>query len=216
MAEKSYEPEQVNLFNSPARIIIAGYSNSGKTEIAKKIILQNHNKFDTILYCGTSHSPLNDEDELKQKLIVSESILNPFEYKSFCQNGILLVLDDCFIEAVETKYVVDAFSKGRHENISIIFITQNLFYSGKYSRSIALNCSHYILMRNRDIAQIENLARQIFGKSSSKDVVKIYQKALEYNQYGYLLIDLAPQTPTDLQFRTNIVGETPYQVIFTF
>ena len=32
-----------------------------------------------------------------------------------------------FLEAIESKFVVNAFTKGRHVNISTIFITQNLF-----------------------------------------------------------------------------------------
>ena len=34
------------------------------------------------------------------------------------------------------------------------------------------------------------------------------------NTYGYLLIDLEPNTPDNLQLRTNIVNETPYQIVY--
>ena len=34
------------------------------------------------------------------------------------------ILDDCFLEAVVSKFVVSAFTKGQHENISTIVITQ--------------------------------------------------------------------------------------------
>ena len=87
-------------------------------------------------------------------------------------------MDDCFLEAIESKFVVNAFTKGRHENISTIFITQNLFFSGKFARSIALNSSHYILMRNRDLGQIEVLGRQLYGKSKASNFVDVYKKAL--------------------------------------
>ena len=88
------------------------------------------------------------------------------------------------------------------------------FFSGKYARSIALNCSHYILMRNRDLGQIEVLGRQLYGKGKGKEFVEIYKKALSVNTYGYLLIDLGPKTPPELQLRTNIIGETPYQIVY--
>ena len=79
-----------------------------------------------------------------QKLILSSKVVNPFDYS---YNGnTLFMLDDCFLEAIESKFVVKAFTKGRHENISPIFITQNLFSSGKFALSIALNCSHCILI----------------------------------------------------------------------
>ena len=123
-------------------------------------------------------------------------------------------MDDCFLEAIESKFVVNAFTKGRHENISTIFITQNLFFSGKFTRSIALNCSHYILMHNRDLGQIEVLGRQLYGKSKASNFVDVYKKALTVNIYGYLLIDLGPKTPPELQLRTNIIDETPYQIVY--
>ena len=206
---------QLNLFLNPARIIIAGYSNSGKTVLCTKLIQKNINQFENILYCGVENHPLEHDPTVNPKLHVSSQILNPFDYISTSPTkGVLLILDDCFIEAVQTQYVVDAFTKGRHKNISVIFITQNLFAPGKFARSISLNCSHYILMRNRDLGQIETLGRQIFGSSNSKKFIEIYKKSLSYNTYGYLLIDLSPQTPEILQLRTNIVGETSHQIVF--
>ena len=211
--ETSIFPENVlDIFNVPARIIIAGYSNSGKSEMCKKIIELYHKKFEHILYCGVESHSLQDNQEINHKLTVSTDILNPFDYS--CFENILFILDDCFLEAVENKNVVDAFTKGRHKQISTIFITQNLFFSGKHSRNIGLNCSHYILMRNRDLSQIETLGRQIYGKGNAKEFLNIYKKALSKNTYGYLLIDLGPNTPESLQLRTNIIGETPYQIIY--
>ena len=155
---------------------------------------------------------LQNNEEINKKLIVSREILNPFEYTG--QGNLLFILDDCFLEAVADVNVVNAFTKGRHEKISTIFITQNLFFNGKYSRNIALNCSHFILMRNRDLGQVETLGRQIFGKGKTGEFIKIYKKALSVNDYGYLLIDLGAKTPELLQLRTNIIGETPYQIVY--
>ena len=211
--ETPHFPESVlNLFNQPARIIIAGYSNSGKSEICKRLIEMYHDTFQHILYCGVDSHPLQDNPVINPKLTVTTEILNPFDFTYL--GSVLFVLDDCFLEAVENKNVVDAFTKGRHKLISTIFITQNLFFSGKHARNIALNCSHYLLMRNRDLSQIETLGRQIYGKSNGKDFLNIYKKALSQNTYGYLLIDLGPSTPEKLQLRTNITGETPYQIIY--
>ena len=212
METSIFTEDSINLFINPARIIIAGYSNSGKTEICSKLIVKYHYLFDNILYCGVNSHPLQDDDIIKNKLIVSSEILNPFEYSN--GGNILFILDDCFLEAVENKNVVNAFTKGRHQNISTIFITQNLFFNGKYSRNIALNCSHFILMRNRDLGQVETLGRQLYGKSKANEFINIYKKALSMNTYGYLLIDLGPKTPECLQLRTNIVDESPIQIVY--
>ena len=75
---------------------------------------------------------------------------------------LFFILDDCFLEDIESKFVVNAFTKGRHESISTLFIPQNLFFIGKFARSIAINCSHYILMCNCDLGQIEVLGSQLW------------------------------------------------------
>ena len=208
----SFTEDSLNLFNTPARIIIAGYSNSGKSEFCCNLIKKYHYKFNNILYCGVTSHTLQNNPKINSKLHISNDIVNPFDYTY--EGSTLFILDDCFLEATESKNVVNAFTKGRHENISTIFITQNLFFSGKFARSIALNCSHYILMRNRDLGQIEVLGRQLYGKKKAHDFVELYKKALSVNTYGYLLVDLGPKTPPELQLRTNILNETPYQIVY--
>lgn len=210
----TYSENQVDIFNHPARIIIAGSSNSGKSEMTTKLIRKYCDKFDSILICGISNHILENDSNISRKLTVSEEILNPFENVDEYSKGLLYVLDDCFLEATQNKNVVDAFTKGRHKNISTIFITQNLFFPGKHARNISLNCSHYILFRNRDRVQIETLGRQLYGKGKASEFSEIYKKAISINSYGYLLVDLAVSTPEALQLRTNIVGESPCEIVF--
>ena len=212
METPTFPNSVTDIFKIPSRIIIAGYSNSGKSEICRKLIELYHDNFHHILYCGVESHVLQSHPVINSKLTVTTDILNPFDYTYL--GNILFILDDCFLEAVENNHVVDAFTKGRHKHISTVFITQNLFFSGKHARNIALNCSHYILMRNRDLSQIETLGRQIYGKCHAKEFLNIYKKALTMNTYGYLLIDLGPNTPDTLQLRTNIVNETPYQIVY--
>ena len=166
-----YTGDSIDLFQQPAGIIIAGYSNSGKSQMCSNLINKYHYKFNTILYCGVNSHKLQNNPDIKDKLHISSEIVNPFDYTY--DGNTLYILDDCFLEANESKFVVNAFTKGRHENISTIFITQNIFFSGKFARSIALNCSYYILMRNRDLGQIEVLGRQLFGKNKGSSFVDI-------------------------------------------
>ena len=69
-------------------------------------------------------------------------------------------------------------------------------------------------MHNRDLGQIEVLGRQLYGKNKASTFVDIYKKVLTVNTYGYLLIDLGPKTPSELQLRTNMIDETPYQIVY--
>lgn len=102
--------------------------------------------------------------------MVDKNITDPLEHKNpFSDNEhVLFVLDDMYSAAMQSPIVLDAFIKGRHENLSCILITQNLFFTGKYVRDISLNTSYDILLCCRDVSQFETLARQIFGKCGSK------------------------------------------------
>ena len=52
------------------------------------------------------------------------------------------------IEAGKDNRIVNLFAKGsHHQNLSVIYIVQNLFHQGKGNRSISLN-SHYLLFGN--------------------------------------------------------------------
>ena len=216
MDGRAFSYREADLFVQPSRIIIAGYSNSGKSMLCQNIVKRYHDRFHTILWCGVAEHALQTHAVIGRKLRVSKEILNPFEYSDSVVEGegLLFILDDLFIEASDNRFVTETFTAGRHSNISVIFITQNIFHSGKFSRNISLNCSQYILMKNRDIGQIEIIGRQLFGRKKSSDFVEIYKRALSYNKYGYLLVDLGPDTAEELQLRTNIVGETEHQVIF--
>ena len=54
-------------FYNPARIIIAGYSNSGKSVICSKIIEKYYTNFNTILYCGVGAHKLEIIEEINKK-----------------------------------------------------------------------------------------------------------------------------------------------------
>ena len=56
-----YSQGTIDIFRNPARIIIAGYSNSRNSEMCSKIIQKYHHKFNTVLYCGVnSHNLQNN------------------------------------------------------------------------------------------------------------------------------------------------------------
>ena len=164
--------EELNLFQTPARFIVAGFSGSGKTNLVTKIVTKYHNTFEKIIVCGVPRHPLQLQSSIANKVTVHNNIVDPFgddddDNISFNKQT-LFILDDIFIDAVQSKHVVDAFTKGRHANITTILITQNLFFSGKYARNISLNATHYLLLRQRDLNQIECLGRQIYGNKQAK------------------------------------------------
>ena len=74
----------------------------------------------------------------------------------------LLILDDLMRES-SSDVILHLFTEGsHHKNISVIFITQNVYQKRKAQRDISLNIKYLMLFKNpRDKAQIQHLVRQI-------------------------------------------------------
>ena len=61
----------------------------------------------------------------------------------------LIVLDDLMEELSKDKNLTALFTKtSHHSNISVIFVTQNLFFQSKEMRTISLNCHYIVLLKN--------------------------------------------------------------------
>ena len=99
------------------------------------------------------------------------------------------------------------FTKGSHHmNLSVFFIVQNFFHQSKYMRTISLNSQYIILLKNfRDQNQIEYLGKQLF-KNKLKSFKDAFEDATSH-PYGYILIDLKPDTPFKFRVRTRITSE---------
>lgn len=60
----------------------------------------------------------------------------------------LLICDDLSYIAYASKTMSLLFSNhSNKEKISVIIVTQNLYPSAKYRRTIAVNMSHFLIMR---------------------------------------------------------------------
>lgn len=122
----------------------------------------------------------------------------------------LLILDDLMHES-NSKSIISLFTKGcHHRNLSVIFISQNIFHKGL--REISLNSSYIVFFKNpRDSSSIRYLARQIYPEKS-KYVIESYVDATS-KPYGYLLIDLKQSTPSEYRLRTDIFPDQ-FQIFY--
>jgi hypothetical protein len=90
-----------------------------------------------------------------------------------------------------------------HRNVSVFYLTQNIFHKSKHSRTISLNAHYIIFFKNpRDAQQISILSRQMYP-TQGKFLVEAFRDATEY-PFGYLLIDLKADTQEKFRIRTNI------------
>lgn len=121
----------------------------------------------------------------------------------------LVIIDDLMHEAGEA--VSKLFTKGsHHRNTSVIFLTQNIFHQSKQSRTINLNAHYIVLFKNiRDASQITNLAKQMYP--GNINYLRCSYEDATRKPYGYLMIDLKPDTDDSLRLRTDIFpGEIHY------
>ena len=85
-------------------------------------------------------------------------------------------------------------------NASVVHITQNLFQQSKSSRIFSLNTHYLVLFQSpRDKMQIKVLANQL----QAPHMIHAFNDATSI-PHGYLLVDLKPNTPDYLRFRTQI------------
>lgn len=125
----------------------------------------------------------------------------------------LVILDDLMREA--DKNVVDLFTKGSHHfNISVMFVTQNIFNQGKGKRDISLNAHYIVCFKNpRDHQQILTLARQVYPENP-RFIHVAYIDATN-QPFGYLLLDLKQATHDNHRFRAAIFNcDKPYNIVY--
>jgi hypothetical protein len=122
------------------------------------------------------------------------------------RHRILLIIDDLMNETGQN--VCNPFTKlSHHRSVSVVFITQNLYHRNEFVRTMNLNTHYIVLFKNpRDAKQVNTIVGQMYpGKS--KLVVEAFKNATK-NPYGYLLIDLKPETDKRYRIRTKYFPTT--------
>ena len=128
------------------------------------------------------------------------------------QENTAIVIDDFMSEASNSVQVQALFTRGRHLGLSIIYLSQNLFHNGKYSRDMSLNMDYLVLFKKiRDASQIGHLARQMFPRNS-KFLIWAFQDATR-TPYSHLFLDLKPDGNESLRVRGNILNRE-YQAVY--
>src|SRR5215469_5419907 len=178
-------------------VTVAGPSGSGKTHFVVKFI-ENANRIMNppplkILYCyGVYQALFSRMPQVEfHEGLPDLAQLTP---------RTLLIIDDLMSEA--DQRVTDIFTKhSHHRDVSVMFLTQNLFYKG--ARTISLNAHYLVLFKNpRDASQIAFLARQIFPLKS-KFMIESYEDATA-DPYSYLVVDLKPTTNDKTRLRSGV------------
>lgn len=190
-------------FIHPFSMIVSGPSGSGKTTFLKKLLEQIDNLISgpitKILWCYAEKASI---PTIQSEIITFHKGI-PDAIDNIENESMLIILDDLMSEAYNSQ-ITELFTKGsHHRNISVILVTQNLFFQGKHTRTISLNSKYLVVFKNpRDQLQFQYLAKQIYPENS-RDLLRVY-KEITSQPHNYLLIDLTQAMNERLRFRTNI------------
>lgn len=153
-------------------------------------------------------------DSVARKIEFRERLPRPEDYSNDPLCPKLVIIDDLMRESSSCDAIVDLFTKGsHHKNLSVILISQNLFYQCRGQRDISLNTNYIVIFKNtRDRPQIRHLARQVFP-ADPKFLEEAYYDATA-RPHGYLLLDLKQSTPDEYRFRTCILPDDPMHYVY--
>lgn len=195
----------------PFTCVVAGPSSSGKTQFVFRLIRHADRLVDPppekIVYCYGEFQPSFLEFS---QVEFHEGLPDVGSFDG--RSRVLLIIDDLMNEADQN--VCNLFTKlSHHRNVSVVFVTQNLFHRNRHVRTMNLNTHYVVLFKNpRDAGQVAIMARQMYpGKSNF--VVEAFRDATR-EPYGYLLIDLKPETDDRYRFRTNIFPDDERQYAY--
>lgn len=195
---------KTKLIHHPSSILISGMSMSGKTVFTQKLIKNIQKLFEPvpteILITYSEDQPLYHN--LSSNVQLFKGLDIP---KNYNNNPRLLIIDDQMNTSSNDQNIQSLFIKGvHHSSTSVIYITQNMYNSGRFARDIRLN-SHYMFIFKSPTftSQIDYLNRQLFPRNKHF-LVDAYKKATD-KPYSYLLIILHPYCSDQLRVRSGIL-----------
>lgn len=198
-------------------MLVAGGRKAGKTEFTKSVLRGVSEIIEPIperiVWCYIKHQP-----ELYRELMIINTTIEYVEgipvdldemFNRKQKN--LIILDDMMDEVAQDDRVSKLFTRGRHDNLSVIFLTQNLFH--KKQRNISLNSDYIVIFKNaRDQSQIQHLAKQ-FMPGNTKFLMEAYKDATQ-RPHSYLLLDATPTTDDKYRIRSNILPHEAPQLVY--
>lgn len=190
---------------------IVGPSGSGKTHFVTNLLAPSANVFKEPIkqiywLMGISDGESGDTKK-HLKSLKNLHILKGFEvgWQDKPKKGDVIVIDDLFSESTKEHDFNNMFTKvARHRQVTVIFITQNLFHQGGQHRTRNLNVHYLVIFKNpRDSTVIDYLARQAFS-SNRTYLLDAFRDATADKPHGYLFLDFTQTCPDVLRVRSNI------------
>lgn len=199
----------------PFSMIIAGPSNSGKTTFVYNLMDNSHHlvekQFDYVVWFYGQTPP--SETSIREKDVKFIHGL-PSSFDEYIQPGLngLIVFDDLMKECANNSMIGDFFTQRcHHEELNVMYISQNLFSDGKERKTLSKNAT-YLVVFNTPLDQTisHSLARKLMPKDI-KTFHDIFTEATK-TPHSYLFIDGHQKSSSDIRLRGNIFNT--YQEVY--
>ena len=189
---------------------VVGPSGSGKTHFVINLLsTQNVFKEKTrqiYWLMGTNEGESGDTQN-QFKALKNVKILKGFEegWQDKPKKGDVVVIDDLFSESTKEQDFNNMFTKvACHRQVTVIFITQNIFHQGGQHRTRNLNVHYLVIFKNpRDNTVVDYLARQAFP-TNRLFLIDAFKDATVDKPHGYLFLDFTQACPDLLRVRADI------------
>ena len=184
--------------------IIFGQTGAGKTCFILDVIRYKliHPFPKNIYYMYKIRQPFMDE-------INNINFIEGLDFNAIDTNKpSMLVIDDLVLST--NKDVAEMFILGsHHRQISIFFLTQNLFPNCNLFRLMSTNTHYFVIFQNqRNFQQIMTLARQIFVGHDVKRITEAYKRASNTLR-GFIVLSFSPLLPNELTVVTDWWEQCP-------
>lgn len=203
-------------FRHPFTCCVCGPTRSGKTEWVKRLVTNVNSLVCPepvkILWCYKEYQPSYDDLAYVPNLELIEGLPDWHTLKQSINVPKLIIFDDFMCELSKKEDLTKLFTRGAHHwNCSLIHILQNAFYNNM--RTARINTHYLVLLRSvSDKLQVQTLARQLFPENP-----KYFKESFDDATscpYGYLVVDLSPESNDEVRLRTCIFpGEICYAYV---
>ena len=127
------------------------------------------------------------------------------DYNSKRKRKILTVFDDMIVYIMTNKrfqaIIKELFIRCRKLNISLVFITQSYF---RVRKEVRLNSTHYLIMKNHNKRELQQIAIDHSPDIDYKEFLKIYRNCTN-EPYSFLTIDTTLPADNSKRFRKNFL-----------
>ena len=189
--------------------MVYGVSGSGKSyfvmDVIRHQLISNFPK--KIFYFYKVRQPFMEEwskDRSKPRVSFIEGLpSNELE-----EGNCLAVFDDLMLSNL--KSVAELFIYGSHHlNVTVMFLTQNLYPKDESFRLMALNAHYMVLFADiRSHRQVNTLANQLFTSEDKMRLINAFRMAINM-PYGFVVLNFVKNIPRELTVLTNFWSETP-------